>query len=162
MQCAILILQFLCLANITNIFEEQSAGGTIGSSIGSSLANATSDVLWRTMKEPTGNFSVGPSHLDFRRVVVGRTASNILIITNGTSDPIEINSIAVEGSQFKLKSSPPSPLIVPPNTEVLIGIEFLPTLKGNHGSQVRISFQTNKPGKNQQIKITLKGKGVTT
>ena len=157
MHCAILLLQFLCLANISNIFAEQSAG-TTGSSIVDSMAN----VLWQTMKEPTGNFSVGPSHLDFRRVVVGRIASNILIITNGTSDPIEINLIAVEGSQFRLTSSPPSPLIVPPNTQGFIGIEFCPFLKGNHRSQVRISFQTNKPGKNQQIKITLKGKGVTT
>jgi hypothetical protein len=154
------ILVLVFLLSISPMLANQSSSGALGTSIGGSLANAAADVLWRTVKEPAGTFSVGPKQFNFKNVLVGENAKNVLVITNGTESPIEVTSIEVKGVHFTFQTKLVFPMTIAPNTEALLGVGFVPSQRGNHDGKILVLYRMIGAKKQQAMGISLKGRGV--
>lgn len=161
---ATLIPGLLSLTGFCHLCAGQSpktaASQAAASAIGNTVFDATTNLAWRHMKEPTRSFSIGPSAFNFRNVEPGQTALNVLVITNGTTLPVEITSLEVKGSAFKVHSPQTLPLRIPPCTEALMSIEFHPPSSRVYSGQLLLSHQASGEHKGNQVRISLKGRGL--
>ncbi|MGA2965928.1 MAG: hypothetical protein ABSD64_06930 [Terriglobales bacterium] len=154
-RCIFVALALLDLIGCTLLFAQTNAG----SAIGTSAFNAASAVLLQTMKEPKPTVGVGPRRLDFNGVGLNEPALNVVTITNGTTSPIEIESLLTPSSGFRLSSSVTLPLTIPPQTKALLTVEFLPTRFGNYNGAFNVLYRTTKDSHLHKMGIELKGKG---
>ncbi len=131
-----------------------------GAGLGQGIFNGTSAVLLRTMKAPTGVFSVGPRQLNFGKVKVTQQVMNVIIISNGTSSPAEIQTLEVRAGGFRLSSPVKLPMTMPPNTEFTLTVDFLPPHSGSHTGKILVASRTTKDRKMHRSQVLLKGEGV--
>jgi hypothetical protein len=139
---------------------QASTGTVLGTSLGGTAFDLTSDILLRAMKTPGATAGMGPRKLDFSDVGVNKSALNVMEITNGTNSKIEIESLSVPSSGFRVASKLTLPLTVPPQTQAVLEVEFHPTRPGDYGGEVQVSYRPNGGGKSRKMEIALKGKGV--
>lgn len=137
-----------------------TSGQNPGASLGQGLFNGTSAALLKTMKAPTGVFSVGPRQLDFGKVTVNQQALNVIVISNGTTSPAEIHTLDLQAGGFQLLSPVKLPMTMPPGTELALTVEFLPPHTGSHTGKILVASRTIKDGAIHREKISLKGEGV--
>lgn len=130
--------------------------GAAGTAIFDSLAG----VALRTMKEPGRTVGMGPKRLDFSGVRVNTSALNVVEITNGTNSKIQIESLSLPSTGFRVAGALGLPLIIPPQTQALLKIEFLPARAGDYGGDVQAVYRSTGGGKQRKMRIALKGKGV--
>lgn len=153
----------VCIAFVTGSVITASGQGVapIGdAAAGTAIFDSFASVALKTLKEPGKTVEMGPKRLDFSAVSPNKSALNILEITNGTNSPIEVRSLSVPSSGFRIASSLTLPLMIPPQTQALFKVEFLPTRAGDYGGEVQVLYRTGSSEKPRKMGITLKGKGV--
>src|SRR6202041_427066 len=101
-------------------FAQMSPAGGLGSGLGTGIFDATASVILTKMKAPHPTVDVGPKRLEFMRVRVNKSALNLMTITNGTSSKVEIESLTMPSSGFRMASSLTLPLFIPPHTQALL------------------------------------------
>lgn len=150
------------LVALTSVAFAQTSGVVaVGNGLaGAAIFDSFASVAFRTMKEPGKTVEIGPRRLDFRGVSVNKGALNILEITNGTNSKIEIESLLVPSSGFRIAGSLSLPLVIPAQTQAVLKVEFLPTRLGEYDGQVHVLYRTPGGGKLRKMGIALKGKGV--
>ncbi len=142
------------------VFAQMSPAGALGSGLGGGLFDATASVLFKTMKAPGSTVDIGPKRLEFIGVRVNKSSLNVMTITNGTNHPIEIKSVSMPSTGFRIFSRLPLPLAIPPQTQALLTVEFLPTRSGEYSGEAEVRYETAGSDKLRKMGITLKGKGV--
>jgi len=146
----------LGMAGVCATALAQSTGTAAGNAAGA----AAFSVVLRMMKGAKPTVSMSPKRLDFTGVSVGKSALNVVAITNGTNSAIEIESVATPSGGFRVASSLTLPLAIPPQTEALLTLEFLPTRAGTENSTFEIRYRTSGKETVRKEEITLRGKGV--
>ena len=139
---------------------QSNAGAALGNGIGGGVFDVTAGVLLKTMKAPGATIEMGPRKLEFGRVSVNQSALNILEITNGTNEKIEIKSMSLPASGFRLAAPMSLPFTIPPQTQALVKVEFTPARIGDYGGQIRVLYLTTDGQNPHKMEITLKGKGI--
>jgi hypothetical protein len=141
-------------------FAQISPSGALGSGLGGGIFDATASVILRTMKTPGSTVDVGPKRLEFTGASVNKPSLNIMTITNGTNSKIEIESLTVPSSSFRIASKLTLPLTIPAQTQALMEVEFLPTHTGDFSSSIQVRYRMVGIEKLHKMDLTLKGKGV--
>ncbi len=152
---AIVLAAFCCVPSFA-----QTNGAPAGTALGSAAFDATASVLLRSVKPPRPTVGIGPKRLDFRGVNLTKSALNMVEITNGTNSSIRIESLSSLPSGFRLSSALTLPLAIPPQTQALITVEFLPTRPGNYSGEFGVQYRTSSDGPLHKMEIRLNGKGV--
>jgi len=134
-------------------------GVAAGAALGSVAFDATAGVLLRSVKESAPTVGIGPKWLNFSSVNINKSALNVVAITNGTNSKIEVESLS-PSSGFLVLSALALPFVIPPQTQALITIEFLPTRPGNFSGDFEIRYRTPRAGALHKMGIKLSGKGV--
>lgn len=159
------LFSFLVLITIPHkIFgqaESGKAGTALGTAMGPIVFNGTTQILWRHMKEPDGVFSIGPRQLNFSNVAVNQHALNVFTISNGTPSAAEIQELQVQSGGFHLWSAVKLPLVMPPNAELILTVEFLPQEVGNHSGKIIVMSKSVNDGAVHRLNISLRGKGIS-
>jgi hypothetical protein len=133
-----------------------------GAALGTAIFDETAAVLFRSMKVPGQTVSISPKRLDFSAVDQNKSVLNVLTITNGTNSKVVIESLSISASGFRITSSMNLPLAIPPQTQALLTVEFLPTHPGDYNGSVEVLYRTDSAssgGKSHKTGIALKGKG---
>ncbi|MGA7343669.1 MAG: hypothetical protein WBE72_08875 [Terracidiphilus sp.] len=141
-------------------FAQINGAGALGSGLGGGAFDATAGVLLKTMKNPRATVDFGPKRLDFSSVRLQRPVLNVLTITNGTNSRIEVESLLLPPSGFRIAGTLKLPLVIPPQTQAFLKVEFSPAESRDYSGAVEMVFRTAGGEKPHKIKITLKGKGV--
>lgn len=131
-----------------------------GAAIGGSVFDITSALVLRTMKAPGSTVGIGPKRLDFVGVGVNKSALNVLTITNGTNSAISIESLSMPSSGFRIASPLTLPLAIPPQTQALLTVEFLPTRAGDYKGAAEVLYRATGSDKLHKLGLSLKGKAV--
>jgi hypothetical protein len=146
---------------VTPLRGQSPASGTaLGSGLGGGVFDVTAAVILKRMKEPGASIGVAPKKLDFTGVSVNKSALNVISIMNGTNSKMEIESLLTSSSSFRIASSLNLPFVIPPQTQALLTVEFLPTRSGDYTGTVDVLYQTDGGGKPHKLAVTLRAKGV--
>ncbi|MBL8152411.1 MAG: choice-of-anchor D domain-containing protein, partial [Blastocatellia bacterium] len=87
----------------------------------------------------TGAISVGPSIVDFGRVVGGQVGEpKTVAIRNLGSRPLKINSLTPSTSDFQLASSLMLPLTIAPSESIEVAVRFQPSSTGKVDGSLRV------------------------
>ena len=131
----------------------------IGMTAGNTAGALASMVALRKLKEAKASVSLGPKLLEFNAVRLGKSWLNIATFTNGTNSEIKIESLN-PSSGFRLASTVTVPFVIPPQTEALLTLEFLPSGVGTQTGTMEVRYRTSGGASVQIMKIKLRGKGV--
>jgi hypothetical protein len=66
------------------------------------------------------------STFDFGRVQQGKTATQVLTLTNSTSVPVTVPAIVVSGAAFSMAGTIPNPLVIPGHSTYSLTLQFAP------------------------------------
>ena len=152
-------IHLLSLLYIATVAAQINPGAALGSALGPSVFDSTSKVLLRSVREPRPKVDVGPKELDFRGVALLKSALNVVIITNGTAKPVEVQSLSTSRPEFRVAARLVLPLLLPAQTEALVTVEFVPRREGKHASDLTVRYRT-VGGRNSRLRIALKGRGI--
>ncbi len=86
----------------------------------------------------TPALSLSTTSFNFNTVVVGKSATQTLHITNSGTAPLTINSISLKSQQFSL-SGPAVPRTILPAQSVAYSVAFAPTASGNFSAALHIA-----------------------
>ena len=97
--------------------------------------------------------SVSPQSIDFGQVVVGKTVTKDIVVSNTGRKPITVTLDATKEPSFTTSMASPT---VEPGTEATIAVTFAPTTSGEFSETLSISL-----GDAGNAGVTLTGKAVT-
>jgi hypothetical protein len=107
-----------------------------------------------------GAFSWNPQNIDFGNVLVGKTKSDIVTITNNGATPIIIY-VDVNGNQFNSPNKNENPITIAPGAVKVITVNFAPTSTGQKTGKLLIQHNVSSQPLNP-VEIPLTGTGVST
>jgi hypothetical protein len=85
-----------------------------------------------------GTLALSASSFNFSSVVVGKSSTQTLLITNSGTAPLTIESLTLKSQQFQI-TGPSVPRTVLPSQSVSYTISFVPTSSGSQSAWLQIS-----------------------
>jgi len=87
---------------------------------------------------PEGVLSLSATSFNFSTVVVGKTSTQTLKITNTGNAPLTLESLTLKSQQFQI-TGPSVPRTILPNQIVSYTVSFVPTASGNQSASLQIT-----------------------
>jgi hypothetical protein len=106
----------------------------------------------------TPQLLVSATTLDFGSVPVGSTATLKLTLTSSGTAPVNVSSVAVQGTGFS-DSGVTFPVTLNPNQSVTLQVQFDPTVTGSATGQITITSNSSS-GATSQVQLTGNGTAV--
>lgn len=94
-----------------------------------------------TVSSPAIGITVSPNPVAFGDVPVTTSSTQTVTITSSGSTPLTVNSITESGAFFSVKSLPPLPLTLAPNSSASFNVAFAP--QGTISSNATITILSN-------------------
>jgi hypothetical protein len=107
----------------------------------------------------TGTLVASPGQVAFGNVSVGKTASATILLFNGSSAPLQITQLALNGPSFSVAGQSSPSITVSAGATYRLNVQFAPVASGTASGQLTIT--RNSSTSNTAV-ISLSGTGVAT
>ena len=115
------------------------------------------------LKKRGGNsdpqLDIRPSNLNYGAVANGRSSQHQFTVTNTSSAPITVETIAISGTGFRFASQPAFPITLEPGKSAFVPVSFAPASPGKFSARVEVRAGANG-GTSKIWKADVKGKSL--
>jgi hypothetical protein len=105
----------------------------------------------------TGTLVASPGQVAFGNVSVGKTASAVILLFNGSSAPLQITQLALTGPSFSVAGQSSPSITVSAGATYRLNVQFAPVASGTAAGQLTI---TSNASTSSTAVISLSGTGV--